>query len=120
MIDSLETQNNLAIIDEPSSPAPQTAEPPQQITPFRNIKEIIFNYTVGIHDSHKANKDLSRRQLHAMATGVSCILNINEEAQSSLFSEQIWSKLQLKYTTRFIISPVTMTKSYHWGEKYRL
>ncbi|CAO3655131.1 unnamed protein product [Mucor hiemalis] len=47
-----------------------------------------------------------------MALGLSCIVDLRGESQTSSFSDEVWSKLVSKYHTRFIMSPAEFSKSY--------
>jgi hypothetical protein len=109
-IQDLQTQLNT---HEPSSSS-YSSSPPQPATQLKDIREEIFNYAVELHDSYKSKskKVLSDKQLEAMANGLSCILDLEGDAQSRLLSEQKRSKIVSKYTSRFTMPLVPISGSY--------
>jgi hypothetical protein len=79
---------------------------------IKNIKEVIFNDAVKIHDLYKSNAKLPEIKLEEMALGLSCIVDLGGDSQTSLFSSEVWSKLVTKYRSRFLISPTSFSNTY--------
>lgn len=99
------------------STMPQLAtKTPVQSTPdpkhIRNIKEVVFNDAVKIHDIYKSNAKLPEIKLEAVALGLPCIVDLGGDSQTSLFSGEVWSKLVTKYRSRFLMSPTSFSNTY--------